>query len=51
MNKIVGWALKRHLIIYIFTLLLMIMGFFAYFEIPKQENPNTTLPAALVTTI
>ncbi|MBS3987024.1 MAG: efflux RND transporter permease subunit, partial [Erysipelothrix sp.] len=51
MNKIVGWALKRHLIIYIFTLLLMIMGFFAYFEIPKQENPNTTLPAALITTI
>lgn len=51
MNKLVGWALKRHLIIYIFTLLLMVAGFFAYFEIPKQENPNTTLPAALITTI
>ena len=51
MKNIVKWALRRHLIIYIFTLLIAIMGVFAYFEIPKQENPNTNLPAALITTV
>ncbi|MBS3990929.1 MAG: efflux RND transporter permease subunit [Erysipelothrix sp.] len=51
MKHIVKWALKRHLIIYIFTILIATMGIFSYFEIPKQENPNTNLPAALITTI
>ena len=51
MKHIVNWALRRHLIIYIFTSLIAIMGIFAYFEIPKQENPNTNLPAALITTV
>lgn len=51
MKKIVTWALRRYLIVYIFTLILMVGGILAYFEIPKQENPNTNLPAALITTI
>lgn len=51
MKKITAWAIQRHLIIYIFSLLIMLVGIFAYNEIPKQENPNTNLPAALITTI
>ena len=51
MKHVVNWALKRHLIIYIITLLIAVLGIFAYFEIPKQENPNTNLPAAIITTL
>lgn len=51
MKHIVLWALNRKLIIYIFTALLAMMGLFSYVNIPKQENPNTNLPAALITTV
>ena len=51
MKHVVNWALNRHLIIYIFTALIAVLGVFAYFEIPKQENPNTNLPAAIITTL
>jgi multidrug efflux pump len=51
MKHIVTWALKRYLIVYIFTIILMVGGILSYFDIPKQENPNTNLPAALITTI
>ena len=51
MKKVTSWAISHHLIIYIFSILLMVLGLVAYFDIPKQENPNTNLPAALITTI
>ncbi len=51
MIKIVEKLIKFRHIVVLFLVFFIIAGFGAYWIIPKQENPNTNLPAALITTI
>jgi multidrug efflux pump subunit AcrB len=51
MNKMIDAILRRKAIIFILLALWLVFGGFAYYAIPKQENPNTTMPGAIITTV
>jgi|LSQX01.2.fsa_nt_gb multidrug efflux pump subunit AcrB len=51
MSKIVEKFIKFRHIVVIILVFFIFAGIGAYFAIPKQENPDTNLPAALITTI
>lgn len=51
MNKLVRVFLKQRQIVILSLLFLVIFGVFSYIQIPKQENPNTNFPAAMITTV
>ncbi len=51
MIKIVEKLIKFRHIVILFLVFFVVAGIGAYWVIPKQENPNTNLPAALITTI
>src|SRR5690554_2939846 len=51
MTKIVEKLIKYRHIVIISLVFFILAGVSAYWVIPKQENPNTNLPAAMITTI
>ncbi len=51
MSKIVEKLIKFRHIVILSLVFFVLAGFVTYWIIPKQENPNTNLPAALITTI
>lgn len=51
MEKITGALLKNRAIVVFFLFVLVVIGLVSYYVIPKQENPDTTVAVALVTTI
>jgi multidrug efflux pump len=51
MIKIVEKLIKFRHIVVLSLVFFILAGMGAYWVIPKQENPNTNLPAALITTI
>ena len=51
MNKLVKVFLKQRQIVIFSLIFIVIFGVFSYIQIPKQENPNTNFPAAMITTV
>lgn len=51
MIKWVKSFIRQRQIVLLSLSFIMVFGVYAYVQIPKQENPNTTLPAAMITTI
>lgn len=51
MSKFVQKLIVYRHIVVLSLVFFVIGGFAAYWVIPKQENPNTNLPAAMITTI
>ncbi len=51
MERITGTLLKNRKIVVFFLLITVVAGLVSYYVIPKQENPDTTVAIALVTTV
>ncbi len=51
MKKLIPTVLKNRLSVLILCVIIVVMGLYSYYFIPKQENPNTAVAAATVTTI
>jgi len=51
MNKLISFLLKEKYIVMIFFILVMIFGLISFYYLPRQENPDITSPAALITVI
>ncbi len=51
MDKITKSLLKNRYIVVFFLAVIIVIGFASYYLIPKQENPDTSIAVALVTTI
>lgn len=51
MEKIERALLRNRGIVVFFMVILAALGLFCYYVIPKQENPSTTVAAAVVTTV
>ncbi len=50
-KKLTKALLNNRMIVIIFAVTIMIAGFISYYLIPKQENPNTAVAAAIITTV
>lgn len=51
MSKLVELFVRQRQIVIFSLVFVVAFGLYSYVMIPKQENPNTILPAALITTI
>ena len=51
MNKLVRLFINKRQIVLLSLAFVVFFGLYSYYLIPKQENPNTNLPAAMITTV
>lgn len=51
MDKLTKGLLHNRTIVVFFLLIIILIGGISYYLVPKQENPDTTIAVALVTTI
>ena len=51
MEKLLRKLLRNRAIVVFFMVLIALAGMFCYYIIPKQENPEATVAAAIITTI
>ena len=51
MSKLVKLFIVKRQIVLLSLVFFIFFGMYSYYLIPKQENPNTNLPAALITTV
>ncbi|MFH1810782.1 MAG: efflux RND transporter permease subunit [Pseudomonadota bacterium] len=51
MSRVILAALQYRKITLLFTVAIALYGLFSYYVMPKQENPETSPPVALITTV
>ena len=51
MDKLTKGLLHNRTIVVFFLLIIVLIGGISYYLVPKQENPDTSIAIALVTTI
>jgi len=51
MNRVIDEILRRKSVVFIIIAVWIIFGIYSYYVIPKQENPNTSMPGAIITTV
>ncbi|QUI22366.1 efflux RND transporter permease subunit [Vallitalea pronyensis] len=51
MNRIIQYAIKERKTTLLIAVALIVYGLYNYYLLPKQENPDTTSPAAVITTV
>ncbi len=51
MNKWIQMAIKERKVTFLISILLLLYGVYAYYYIPKQENPDTSSPVAQIITV
>ncbi len=51
MIRIINEMIKRKVIVFILLGLWVLAGIYSYYIIPKQENPDTSLPGAVISTV
>lgn len=51
MIRIINELIKRKVIVFILLGLWVVAGIYSYYIIPKQENPDTSLPGAIISTV
>lgn len=51
MSKMILAAIKERKVTILLSVLILIFGLYSYYFIPKQENPDTSSPAAQIVTI
>ncbi len=50
-NKFVDFLIDKRKIILLMAFLIAVAGLYSYYLIPKQENPDTSVAAAVITTV
>jgi multidrug efflux pump subunit AcrB len=51
MNKWIHLAIKERKVTILLSLMILVYGVYAYYYVPKQENPDTSSPVAQIITI
>ncbi len=51
MSKIIGVALKERKVTLLLSLFVILYGIYAYYYLPRQENPDTSSPAVQIVTV
>ena len=51
MNKLIRMAINERKVTFLLSFMILIYGVYAYYFIPKQENPDTSSPAAQIITV
>lgn len=51
MNKLIRVAINERKVTFLLSLMIFVYGFYAYYFMPKQENPDTSSPTAQIITI
>lgn len=51
MNSLIKSALYQRKFIVILSIAIILLGFFTYFNMPKQENPEAISPIGMITTV
>ncbi len=51
MRKFISFLLKEKYIVIVASIIIIMFGFISYYLMPRQENPDITSPAALITTV
>jgi len=51
MNKFILASIKERKVTILLSIIILIFGIYSYYFIPKQENPDTSSPAAQIVTI
>ncbi len=51
MSKLAAMFIRKRQIVLLSLTFVVVFGMYSYYLIPKQENPNTNLPAAMITTV
>jgi len=51
MNKLMKAAITERKVTFLLAVMIFLYGLYAYYFIPKQENPDTSSPTAQIITI
>ena len=51
MKKITKWLINQKAIVFILLMLWIGFGMYSYYVIPKQENPDSFVPGAVIKTV
>lgn len=51
MSKMIQMAIKERKVTILLSIFILIFGLYSYYFIPKQENPDTSSPAAQIVTV
>ncbi len=51
MKKIIPTVIHNRLSVMLLCVIIIVVGLYSYYFIPKQENPNTTVAVATITTV
>ena len=51
MNKLIRMAITERKVTFLLSLMIFVYGFYAYYFMPKQENPDTSSPTAQIITV
>lgn len=51
MDKIIKWFIKQRRVTLLLSIFALAYGFYSYYYMPRQENPDLASPGVLVTTI
>jgi len=51
MNKLIRMAINERKVTFLLSLIIFVYGFYAYYYMPKQENPDTSSPTAQIITV
>lgn len=51
MDKIIKWFIKQRKVTILLSIFALAYGFYSYYYMPRQENPDLASPGVLVTTI
>ncbi len=50
-DRLISLLLKKRIQVLVIAFLIAVLGIYSYYIIPKQENPDTTVAAAAITTL
>ncbi len=51
MGKLLQYVIKERKVTILLSIILLVYGLYSYYIIPKQENPEVTSPAGMITTV
>lgn len=51
MNKLIKMAIHERKVTFLLSIMIFVFGIYAYYFIPKQENPDTSSPTAQIITV
>ncbi len=51
MKNLINWSIREKKVIILVSIFILIFGFYSYYYMPRQENPDTTSPVVRIVTL